>query len=416
MKSKTPDCSIIIPVFNKWELTRNCLTTLHDYSAQHDFEIIVVDNASSDETASELTPLGKQLFGDRFTPIVFSENRNFGPACNEGARAATAPLLFFLNNDTLLTPEWAGPLLARMRSANAPGAVGPLLLYENNTVQHLGGALGSAGPLHLYQNFPVDHPVVSRSRRLQFLTGAALMTPADLFWDCGAFYEGYRNGFEDIELSVRMTQRGKALRCVPDSQIYHLESQSVGRKDFDAHNSALFTERCAKHVRIDLHSHAFRDGFAVFVNDLLRISLALKEEEVRSIAKQAEGTDIDAWLKLSKQNPLWVQGREILAQTFENAGEYAGAAALRAELATIEPRMERCRDLLRLAPYLPSAPWVASVEENLAAMLRYKTDYAKTLQSLRRRGLRSVLDADSFLEKIYVDKLREMFPQSTFFS
>ena len=90
-----PEFSVIIPVFNKWELTKDCLISLREHGGGHDFEVIVADNASSDATATDLAPLGASLFGERFTAIRFEENKNFGPACNAGAKAATAPILFF---------------------------------------------------------------------------------------------------------------------------------------------------------------------------------------------------------------------------------------------------------------------------------------------------------------------------------
>ena len=106
-----PAFSIVIPVFNKWDLTEQCLRALAETTPEYDFEVIVVDNGSADVTTSRSQPRGEALFGPRFLRIRFEENRNFSPACNAGARAATAPLLFFLNNDTLPTPGWAQVLL-----------------------------------------------------------------------------------------------------------------------------------------------------------------------------------------------------------------------------------------------------------------------------------------------------------------
>ncbi|MCC8193448.1 MAG: glycosyltransferase family 2 protein, partial [Deltaproteobacteria bacterium] len=277
MRKQIPECSIIIPVFNKWELTRNCLASLREHSSGHDLEIIVVDNGSSDATAPELASYGTGLFGARFGAIVFSENRNFGPACNAGARAATSPVLFFLNNDTLATPGWLPPLLTGLDGLGC-GALGPVLLYEDGTVQHMGVTYGTRGPSHLYQHFPPDHPVVSRKRELQGITGAALMIRADIFRECGEFYEGYRNGFEDLELCVQIRRKGGRLRCLASSRMFHLESQTPGRKDGDAANGDIFAKRCGDAVYTDIHHHALRDGFSFFITDLLTVSAKLQEK------------------------------------------------------------------------------------------------------------------------------------------
>jgi glycosyltransferase involved in cell wall biosynthesis len=67
-------------------------------------KVIVVDNGSTDATATELRSYGKSLFGEFFRAVVLPENKNFGPACNIGAKIAKSPVLFFLNNDTLAIP------------------------------------------------------------------------------------------------------------------------------------------------------------------------------------------------------------------------------------------------------------------------------------------------------------------------
>ena len=104
-----PAFSVIIPVYGRWDLTHACLVSLHEHSHGQTYEVIVVDNASTDATVTELAPLGQSLFGEAFSVIRFTENKNFGPACNAGATKACAPLLFFLNNDTLMTPGWRYP-------------------------------------------------------------------------------------------------------------------------------------------------------------------------------------------------------------------------------------------------------------------------------------------------------------------
>ena len=413
MPKHAPECSVIIPVYNKWELTRDCLASLHEHGAAHDLEVIVVDNASSDATASELVPFGESLFGERFTPIIFPENRNFGPACNAGARAATAPLLFFLNNDTILTPGWFPPLRDALRENDSLGAVGPLLLFGDGSVQHLGVTFGAIGPCHLYKHFPADHPVVAKKRDLQCLTGAAFMIRPDLFADCGGFYEGYRNGCEDLELCVHVRRRGKKLRCVADAKIFHLESQTPGRKDKDGedHNFSLFMERCGGDVYTDAHHHALRDGFSVFINDFLDISFRLQEKDEQALAAEAAGRDEAYWLHVCGKHPLWVKGREILAHGMEQAGKQALAIRFLAELADIEPMRNRYHDLLRLVPFAEKdASWPKTAEERLHIMARFFDSKAYVLSRIQKYRDRFRPGGDPFLEQAFDAKLQEMFP------
>ena len=411
MQKCAPECSVIIPVYNKWDLTRNCLASLREHSMAHDLEVVVVDNGSSDATASELVPLGKSLFGERFVPIIFSANKNFGPACNAGARAATSTLLFFLNNDTILTPNWFPPLQKALHCHENFGAVGPLLLYENGTVQHLGVTFGTIGPMHLYQDFPPDHPVVVKDRDLQCITGAALMIRADLFQDCGEFFEEYQNGFEDLDICVQLQRRGKKMRCIKESRIFHLESQTPGRKEGDDKNSILFTKRCGRDVYIDIHHHALRDGFSVFISDLLTVGFRLQEKDEQAITAKALGQEGGVWQDLRKKHPLWIKGREVLAQSLELAGRQVDALPLRGELAEIEPMLNRYRDLARLVPFAATGTtWPGTVEKHLGIIAQNKSNkiYAQaTLYGARQRFKQG---GDPFLEQAFEAKLKEMFP------
>lgn len=411
MNAPSPECSVVIPVFNKWELTRNCLTSLCEHSREHDLEIIIVDNASSDATATELVPLGESLFGARFRVIRFEENKNFGPACNAGAAAATSSLLFFLNNDTILQPGWAPPLIQTMLGPNAPGAAGPLLLYENETIQHMGVAVGADGVLHLYQGFPATHPAVWRKRPLQFITGAAFMISASLFQKCGCFHKSYKNGLEDLELCVRVREQGKRLVCVPQSRIFHLESRTPGRKDptNETANSKLFMERCGAALYIDLHRHALLDGFEAYVNDELALSLKLPETKSNALAREAEGKDAGEWLRLLNANPLWTHGWNVLLHALEQAGRIDETISIRIEVASLEPTIARYRELTRLAPLAEkNDPWPGKAMEVLERMLRYAKDGAAAQARFRQIRQRFQNGDDAILEKLYQKKLAAM--------
>lgn len=363
--SGKPELSIIIPVFNKWQLTLDCLVSLKEYTPGDHYEVIVVDNASKDATITQLEPLGRALFGKRFSAIRNTENINFGPACNQGARAAAAPLLFFLNNDTLLTKNWLPPLLDAMRNEPGLGAVGPLLLYMNDTVQHLGIKFFIRSVGHLYQNYPRTHPAVTKKRDLQGITAAAMMLPKVLFRECGGFYEEYKNGFEDVDLCLQIRERGKKMRCVSESAIYHLESQTPGRNIHEKANAKILTERWWAKVRHDAHIHAMRDGFSPVIDDTLSLSMLLGRRESDELMKEAKHQSF-RWIhdKLT-ENPGWIDGAEMLKSMAESYGDVDTAlyyadlkssqyisysdteAMLRLALrARNEEQVEYCKDIL----------------------------------------------------------------------
>ena len=400
--SAAPVFSVIIPVFNKWELTAACLGSLREHTPGLDFAVIVVDNGSGDDTVRDLQPLGQSLFGHRFTRIRFEENRNFGPACNAGARAASAPLLFFLNNDTLLTPGWAPPLPEALAADPSLGGAGPLLLYEDRTVQHLGVVFSLSRVEHLYRDFVPDHPAVARKRRLQAITAAALMLPRELFFRHQGFYEGYRNGFEDLDLCLRIGQSGKHFACVPASVVIHLESRTPGRKDNDAHNSALLTQRCRSLFRPDKHLHGLRDGFPPFIDDALDIGLRLTDEDEERLVQAVFGQPPSVWREHCREHPYWVRGREYLAGALEKQGHAGEALACRIEVANILNTAQSSRALMLAAARLGDAQTLAAAEESYHRLAERGRDGALCRKLLREAAERG----DARLEALYEEKLR----------
>ena len=421
---QTPQVSIIIPVFNKWELTRNCLESLREHTPE-DIEVIVVDNASTDQTPRELAPLGEALFGPPFSPggnigqatatgrhcrarfraIRNPENINFGPACNLGAEAAAAPLLLFLNNDTLLTPGWLPPLLKTLEQPGA-GAAGPLLLYENRTVQHLGIAFSITGTVsHLYGGFPETHPAVKRPRKLQAITAAAMLLGKELFFEAGAFYPEYRNGFEDVELCGRIRQLGRTLHCVADSTVFHLEGQSPGRTDNDRRNAELLSSRCRDMFRPDLHQHGLRDGFRVAINDRLGTSLLVGEKQERELREEAAGQNAGELLEKVRANPYWLSGIEQLSAVSRANGLMREAAHTYAHAVKILPNLAYAEKLHELA-ILAGKPQLAASAAETAAMIKGQLKDGKKYEASIKRLLNVAENwNDRFLVELYREKL-----------
>jgi GT2 family glycosyltransferase len=407
------DLSIIIPVFNKWELTRNCLHSLREHTPGDNFEVIVVDNASSDETSSELPGVGEALFGDRFQRIANAENLNFGPACNQGARASGAPFLFFLNNDTLLTPGWLPPLLQAFVDENSLGAVGPLLLYADNTVQHLGVTFSTSGIYHLYNGFPVDHPALSRKRNLQAITGAALLLPKALFFEIGSFYEEYKNGFEDVDLCLQLHSRGKILRCITTSRLFHLESQTPGRRSAEDHNSGLLTSRCHALFNIDMHQHGLRDGFQPVVDDMLSISLIASASQDMELRQQAENCSPELFQALAKDYPYWVWGQERLGELAYQAGRYVESCYFMARAVDAHTTLERYRKLLHYAMQAKDFSLASAVEDKLLKLkLLYGDHAAKFKQVVKMLLYKADQKNDKLLRRLLEEKTTEVKERS----
>jgi hypothetical protein len=234
------------------------------------------------------------------------------------------------------------------------------------------------------------------------------MLPAVLFWDCGGFFEGYRNGFEDVELCLRIRERGKSLTVVPEAVVYHLESQTSGRKSGDDDNAALLRSRCESLFAVDLHQHGARDGFAVFVDDVLDISLRLSPEEETALTAAAGGRSPADWLELVRAHPFWIAGREWLAEALEREGAFQEALHLRAETASQLQTVESYTRLVRVAAKAGAGAMIALAEQHLDLMRRYRTDREKARQYVRYVLAHTAGRRDAFLESLYREKLRAL--------
>lgn len=325
------DVSVIIPVWNLWETTKNCLESLRGHTPPQRAHIIVVDNGSTDATVEKLYDTGTRLFGEAFTLLRLEKNEGFAVACNRGAAIAQTPYLLFLNNDTLLTPNWLPPLVRAMENDPSLAGAGPLLLYpSSNLVQHCGISFTPAMQLtHLYSLFPYTHPCVRKQRRLQAITAAALLMRRHEFIDNGGFYEGFVNGYEDVDLCARLLRQNKYFTCVAESTVYHLESQTPGRKDKETENSTLLRERFKDVFKPDLLDIAKEDGFEARLNPKLDCIIKLPdslEQQLSARFHSACGPEAmrDCWNTL-QEYPLWQGGYGILIRLLQQAKDAVSA-------------------------------------------------------------------------------------------
>ena len=222
--------AIVIPTFNRLDLTQACLRAIEANTPRDQYELIVVDNASTDGTQEFLANAQQQK---RLTAMLNGKNAGFARACNQGAAAAAGPYVLFLNNDTEVQPGW---LAALTRTADADariGALGSKLLFPDGTIQHAGVVIlddrvhdDALLAHHTFHRQPQDLPEANRPKTCQALTAACLLIPRETFAAVGGFDEGFWNGYEDVDLCFRIAAAGKILVYQPASVVTHHESQS----------------------------------------------------------------------------------------------------------------------------------------------------------------------------------------------
>ena len=241
-----PSISLVIVLYGKRAVTEASLSSLSralGSSLGAEIELVLVDNASPDDTAELL-----DAWEDRATVIRNPKNLNFSGGCNTGARAATGEVVVFLNNDMEFV---SGAIEAVAETAAEPGvgAAGARLLFPDGTIQHAGviwvaSAQGPPMPQHLFHHEAGDLPAATACVDLDAVTGACLAIRRELFLELGGFDETYRNGLEDIDLCLRVRSRGLRVVYRGDVCLVHHESQTRGVDlQASAHNDAVFQAR-----------------------------------------------------------------------------------------------------------------------------------------------------------------------------
>ena len=225
-----PLVSIIIPTYNRIDLTRQCLEALRRNTPAAACEVIVVDNGSTDGTSKLLQ---REQERGNLRAILNEENIGFAKACNLGASQAHGKYLLFLNNDTVPLPGWLDALLATAEADPTVGAVGSKLLFPDGTIQHAGVIVVQNKrepeplvPVHVHYRKPSDYRPANRPFLYQALTAACLLIRRGAFEAAGGYDEGFWNGYEDVDLCFRLQEQGWHLVYQPESVVIHAESQS----------------------------------------------------------------------------------------------------------------------------------------------------------------------------------------------
>ena len=255
-----PDATIVIPVWNQWAETEACLASLRPTMAAGD-EVIVVDNGSSDETA---TRLGEHPW---VQVITNPTNRGFAAACNQGAAAAGRDVIVFLNNDTVVPPGWLERLIEPFGDPNV-GATGPRsnFVAGPQMVPEVGYDIDDRAGYHAW----VAAWSARHDRRLDLahtLIGFCLAVSRTAFEEVGRFDEGFGiGGFEDTDLTLKMFDRGWILLIVHDAFVHH-----VGHRTFDGNGVDWAAVQLANQPRFE--SNMLGDEV------LLSAALIVRDEE-----------------------------------------------------------------------------------------------------------------------------------------
>jgi glycosyltransferase involved in cell wall biosynthesis len=238
--------SVLVPTYQDWKLTYDCVDAVLADAHGDDVEIVVIDNASRRSVGAILTAMA--LTDDRLTVAREPVNRNFALGSNLAFARSSGEIVVFLNNDTEVQPGWLAPLKKNLRE-NGILAAQPLLLYPDGTVQSAGLVFPARGtlPVHFLAHHPAeDLKRIGTSFEVSAITGVALAIRAEDFAALRGFDPIFRNGWEDVDLCLRLAQRRPGqFTVVADSVVLHHEAKTPGRHKHADDNWAVFRERWA---------------------------------------------------------------------------------------------------------------------------------------------------------------------------
>ena len=241
---ESPEVSVVIPVYNQFDYTYNCLKSILKHSGDVSYEIIIGDDCSDDYT-SRITEI---VTGVKV--IRNEENLRFLLNCNNAAKYANGEYILFLNNDTQVQDNWLKPLVDLMAD-NTIGMVGSKLVYADGRLQEAGGILWKDGSAWNYGNkMNPEDPEYNYVKEVDYISGAAIMIRKSLWNEIGGFDERYVPAYcEDSDLAFEVRKHGYKVVYQPLSVVVHFEGVSNGTdissglKAYQVENGKKFYEK-----------------------------------------------------------------------------------------------------------------------------------------------------------------------------
>ena len=253
-----PDVSIIIPVYNQFAYTYNCLKSILEQTGSTvRYEVILADDCSTDDT-KRLLELVKNI-----KVIRNQKNLLFLRNCNHAAASARGRYLLFLNNDTQVQENWLEPLMRLLKQNPFIGMTGSKLIYPDGRLQEAGGIIWNDGSAWNYGNRQeADRPEFNYVKEVDYISGASLMIRKKLWQEIGGFDERYAPAYcEDSDLAFEVRKRGYFVVYQPQSVVVHFEGISNGKDENRRKNKTVQPKQNIKQYQAE-NSKKLRDKWS----------------------------------------------------------------------------------------------------------------------------------------------------------
>ncbi len=257
--TKKPLVSLIVVNYNGFLITKKMIQSIRKNTKYSSYEMIVVDNASSDQSPIKLKQYLKSIDN---TVLVNRQNNDFlTGGYNAGYKSANGQILIFMNNDLVMTKNWLDPLVSALQKPDIGIAGSAMLSFsQKDTIDHLGSRLNWLG-----FGFRIDagkkFKPISKLKQVDFVPGSLIAIKKKLFEQLGKFDEDYLGNYEDVDLAWRAKKAGYKSVIALNSVVYHRGSWTVNKEQKKAYSSYL----CRKNRLMTLIKNA----------SLLRLILSL---------------------------------------------------------------------------------------------------------------------------------------------
>ena len=229
---KEPMVSIIIPTRDYADITETCLKSIYEKTDYKNFEILLVNNNSEKEETFKLFDKYKKKYKN-FKVIDANMEFNYSKINNLAVKKAKGEYIMLLNNDTeIISKDWLKVMVGYAMQPHI-GAVGPKLLYPDNTVQHAGVILGLGGVAsHAYIGSQRNDLGMYGRLRVPYdysaVTAACLMVSKKKFDEVNGLEEDLKVAYNDMDFNIKLLKKGYYNICVPQIELHHYESKSRG--------------------------------------------------------------------------------------------------------------------------------------------------------------------------------------------
>lgn len=376
----TPLVSIVIPNRDKLEFLQPCIETLLEKTAYPHFEILVIDNQSSDPDVLDYYDAITRQLPDRVRVVKYDAPFNFSAQCNLGASMARGDYVLLLNNDIeVVQADWLERMLSYAQREEV-GMVGAKLVYpETGKVQHAGIVLGCGPRLldvanHYGMDCVLEDPGYMNRMQcdlyLSAMTGACLLVRSQVYREVGGFNEDLSVLYNDVEFCLRVARAGYKLLWTPHAVLVHHHGMSINPRLADPVEQGRFAERSLRE-----HEYMFEHWMPQLAHD---------PAYNRNLTLRGNPLTIEEAIPFSWE-PAFHERPKILATAIPGgSGEYRVAQPLTA-LAVAGMAQVCCVQLALTGNHLPKPVEIARLDPDvIVAQNAFNDLHLETLRYYRK--------------------------------